>query len=266
MGDDRAVSETLGFVLTFALVVTAVGFVSTAGIGTLTDIRDTEQLNSADRGMQGLGDTFGDLQRRDDPQRTAQLSLNGGQLYLNETSLSVAVWDGGTRIATVNESVMALEHVVGGGEVVYEAGAVFRSDAGTARRTPALYCRDSRATVGLITITNDTYDVASSRGGQQVGRVDVRNLPTEDAIAESNEGRIAVTGTQERVRLPYTEPQTPAATSRTVAVNVTATSSPAHWRRYFDRQPNWRRASDDVYECSADSVTVRVTEIAVSVD
>lgn len=268
MADDRAVSETLGFVLTFALVVTAVGLVSTAGLGTLTELRDTEQLNSADRGMQHLDSTFDDLDRGD-PRRSAQLSLNGGRLSLNRTNLSVAVWDHGSRsgtpIATVNESVMALEHTVEGEQVVYEAGAVLRSDAGTIRRQPSITCRDSRAIVSLIAVTNDSDDVAKGRGDDQTRRIDVRDLPTDDAIAEGDEGRIEVTGIRNRTRLPYVEPQAESPTTRDVVVNVSATSNPSQWDRYFDRRPDWQRDSDHVFHCAADSVHVRVTEIELTV-
>jgi hypothetical protein len=42
----------VAFVLTFSIIISSVAIVSTAGLGQLTELRDSQQLQNAERSMQ----------------------------------------------------------------------------------------------------------------------------------------------------------------------------------------------------------------------
>jgi hypothetical protein len=72
----RAVSETLGFVFAFALIVTTTGIVFTVGQGGLQNAQDQERLNNAERAMDVLAQNMNDLNRRSAPSRATEIRLS----------------------------------------------------------------------------------------------------------------------------------------------------------------------------------------------
>ena len=113
--DRRGVSETIGFVLVFSLIVLTVGVVLTVGYGGLQDARDAERVNNAERAFDVLADNVEDITHRGAPSRgtevrLAEASLGAGSpTYLNVTGVNDS---GGRVFSTGNYSTDT---------VVYEA-------------------------------------------------------------------------------------------------------------------------------------------------
>lgn len=145
--DERAVSEVIGFVLVFALVLGTVSIVYVAGLNGLDNARDSERIQNAERAFDVLASNLQELGRGQAPNRATEIRLAEAQLVVgqryrtrlsvNGTNVSAAaprpiIFDGGTRT-----------------RIVYEQGAVIRNDVdGGVRmlRTPD-YLFDSDRTV-----------------------------------------------------------------------------------------------------------------------
>ncbi|GAA0198439.1 hypothetical protein ACFFQF_15185 [Haladaptatus pallidirubidus] len=149
--NDRAASETVGFVL----VTATVGAVYATGLEGLHDAQQFEQVNNAERAFDVLADNVADVQREGTPSRATELRLGGATLgYGDPVTIRVQVND---TVSTKNATyIMNARPLVYSGvedsELVYVGGAVFRSDGGasTMRREPRYVFDDERAVVPFL--------------------------------------------------------------------------------------------------------------------
>ncbi|MFC7251039.1 hypothetical protein ACFQJ5_14480 [Halomicroarcula sp. GCM10025324] len=173
---DRAVSEVLSFTLVFALVVTSVAIVSVSGLGSLQDARDAEQLENAERAFDVFADNLADLHRQGAPSRATEISLAQAQLATEDNvTMSVEIEDGSASTFTQSWEVRPL--VYSGNqdrELVYEAGAVFRTnrDSGIVVREPPLAVNDDRVLFSIIGLNSP--QVQSLGGSTVLVRTDHR--------------------------------------------------------------------------------------------
>jgi hypothetical protein len=129
-GTDRGVSDTLGFVFIFALILSTVGLTFALGFGGLQDTRDFERLNNAERAFDVMGDNFDDMVRRGAPSRATEVKVADAQLRLADaTTFNVSV-DNGTATESVEFDAQPIVYDTGDGRIVYVNGAIFREDAG----------------------------------------------------------------------------------------------------------------------------------------
>ena len=131
-GSDRGVSDTLGFVFIFALIISTVGLTFTLGYGGLQDTRDFERLNNAERAFDVMGDNFEDMVRRGAPSRATEVKVADAQLQMaNATVINVSV-DNGTVTDRYKFELEPIVYETGDGRIVYVNGAIFREDRGGA--------------------------------------------------------------------------------------------------------------------------------------
>lgn len=125
---NRGQTETLGFVLVFAIITASIGIVYASGFNGLNDAREFEQVNNAERAFEVLADNIEDITHRNAPSRSTEVKLAGAQLRIadpiqfqvndpdggfNTTyDIRPVVYDPGTRT-----------------ELVYAQGAVIRSQS-----------------------------------------------------------------------------------------------------------------------------------------
>lgn len=130
---DRAQSEVMGFVLVFAVVVTAIALIAATGFAGLTNAQEVEHANNAVRAMDILAENVDDLVRGRAPHRGTELKLSGSQLALGDTStvtVSGRHTTDSTRSFTYAVDVRPIEYVVGADTtMVYAGGAVIRQEA-----------------------------------------------------------------------------------------------------------------------------------------
>ncbi|MFC4549508.1 MULTISPECIES: DUF7289 family protein [Halorussus] len=248
---DRGVSETVGFVLVFALITLTVATVYVVGIDGLTDARDAEQLNNAERAFDVLADNMADLHRQDAPSRATEIKLAEAQLGFGEpTTMTVSVDVAGTPADTVEIAPLVYS---GRSEstLVYEAGAVIRTDPGGAvmKRAPDMVFRAD----GGVVILPVVQTRATGSGG--VGGSKTVLVRGTRAVSEVLSAR----------------------TSGGYRVTVTVDTAPARapvWRRYFEARlddPRWNGNCDvvgtdaDTVECSFDAERLYVTATRVDV-
>jgi len=132
-GDDRAVSDLVGFILVFALVVSVVAVVSTVGLSSLQSARDAEQTDNAERAFEVLSDNVDDVVHRGAPSRATEISLSDSTLSLGDP-IQVEVRDPNHSDPTFLENRTFKPRPViydaGDTRLVYVMGAVFRVERG----------------------------------------------------------------------------------------------------------------------------------------
>lgn len=155
--DERAVSEVVGFVLVFSLVVGTIALVYVTGFAGLTDTRDVEQVNNAERAFDVLADGFDKLARGEAPNRATEIKLADAQLTLGNLKQGAVTDSDGTMVAEIPQHRPIVYTAPSGSEVVYEHGAVIRVDDGgaaTMRREPDFIIGEERTVIRHIETSN----------------------------------------------------------------------------------------------------------------
>jgi len=124
LSDDRGVSETVGFVLVFALITTTIAVTFTVGLGGLEDAQLAERDNNVERAFDVLHDNLNDISRDGVPSRATELRLGGGELvFERESEFRI---NGTSLERPIIESGSVTYRGAGDTRIVYENGAVFR--------------------------------------------------------------------------------------------------------------------------------------------
>lgn len=214
---DRAVSDTVGFVLVFSLVITTVALVSVAGLSSLESARDAEQTNNAERAMEVLRDNVGDVTEGGAPSRATEISLEDASLRLGEETL-IEVRDpangvgSGSFLTKTTFNVRPVVYDDGDTQLVYVMGAVFRADprGGTVVQPWSPVVDPERTVVPLV-------DTSSATGGSQ-------SIQTDTVLVRASLNRRIVHVSDE------------AGTYNNVWINVTS-SRHELWKRMLGDHP-----------------------------
>lgn len=163
---DRAVSDVVGFVLVFALVVSTVGVVTSVGFTSLDDQQEAEQLNNVERAFDVFQNNVENVYRDGAPSRATEMRLAGGTIGYGDP-VNVTIRDANN--SDVNRSIQTtpLIYSSAGTDIVYEAGAVIRDDGhgSIMLNEPPLYFDSSRAVLPLIATSDSPAPSAISRTG-----------------------------------------------------------------------------------------------------
>lgn len=261
---NRGVSDVIAFTLMFTIIVASVGAVSTIGVDQLLELRDNEQVNSAQRAMEGFATSVDDIQRNSDPKRSVELTLDNGGIWVNESTLGIKYGGSGWKNITVN----ALHHRLAGSSgavtLTYEAGGVFRSDGGMATYEPQLRCGRSPANdtaiVSVVSITTD--DSINVAGGGGTRNLDDPLKYPNAVLAEDTEQTLSLTVE----RVPSQSNVLTTTANGPVVLNVSQTAAPEQWARYLEYKDGWQKLSDRTFKCggSVDTVLVRNTTVELS--
>jgi len=134
--DDRGISDVIGYVLVFALILGAVVIVSTTGLSELADIRTNEQIDNAERAFDVIAENLGDVYASGAPSRATEIDLASASLSLG-TPITMNVTNGSTTLLRQQITPIVYEGEARS-RIVYEGGAVFRTqdDSGVVLREP----------------------------------------------------------------------------------------------------------------------------------
>jgi len=155
-GSSRGLSDVIGFVLVFGLVVSAVAVVSVGGFQVLEDARDSQQATNAEQALHVLDGNVEDLAVRGAPRRSTEILLSDAELTFGDP-VALNVTAGGTNYyaTTVTPLVYRTD---GGAELVYVNGAVLRQHG-----DDAYVANEPRISGGDRTLV--PFVVTSARGG-----------------------------------------------------------------------------------------------------
>ena len=160
--DGRALSDVLGYVLVFSLVVTAVLLVTAGGLSAVEDARDTEQAQNAERAFDVVADNFAAIYERNVPSRSTEIDLGESEIFYDSNS-SITVR--GDNQELVSRELRPVEmSVVDDRSIAYEAGAVFRhTDDGVAMvRQPPFLLTEERVHLPVIQTVAPAVESAGS--------------------------------------------------------------------------------------------------------
>lgn len=270
--DDRGVSDVVAFVLTFSIIILSIGTVSIVGVDNLTEFRDTEQINSAERGMSALAASFEDIHSHSDRFRAMELSLSGGAIRTaSESTLQISVADPSGPDSTWTYDVGSLRHRLdtpaGNVLISYEGGGVFSSRHASPLYEPALRCTTGPSDTAIVSVVNLTGDLFYAGASPGDLNIDPGSVPA-DAPVRDGEVAVDIFAALEPddatdSGLLY-DAQTGA--SKTVSLNVSGMASRDAWRRHLDGDTGWQSVGGEPYRftCEAQRVVVRLSTLELS--
>lgn len=158
--DERAVSEILGYILIFSLIVATVGLVSISGLPALDSARESEQIQNAERAFDVLNSNMAEVYERGSPSRATELSASDARVEIREPvvfNVSVENVDGNVTSARAEVQPIVFSGR-GDTEFVYEAGAVIREqrESSIMLRDPPMKLDDDRLFVTLVETFSDS--------------------------------------------------------------------------------------------------------------
>lgn len=163
--DARGVSEVVGFVLVFSLVIGTITMVYVGGLSGLDGARDAERINNAERAFDVMANNFEQMARGEAPNRATEMKLADAQLTTgSEQDLEI-------NVSSSDDPVLATKTVTirydspGDSNIVYENGAVIRVDDGNAvmRQEPDfLFSEDGNVVVRYIALNGIDQGVGGS--------------------------------------------------------------------------------------------------------
>lgn len=163
--DTRGTSNTLGYALTFSVIIISILFIITSGVASLDSAREITQTNNAFRAMDILTTNIEDVYRWGAPSRGTELKLGGGDLQVGrESATSVRIdVDNPNTGTTFNHSTSFNTFVYttpGGAKAIYDGGLVIRepdsvnADPVVVERPPISFS-EARTGISLLNIRGD---------------------------------------------------------------------------------------------------------------
>lgn len=158
--DDRSVSEVLGYILIFALVISSVAFVSLFGTPALEGVQENEMASNAERALDVAAANFAAVYERNAPSRATEIDLGGSSMYYDDpVKINVTV-DDESYITELRPVVLRVSDRT---SLIYEGGAIFRveEDGGTVRQDPPMLLSEDRVQVPLVNTTTAANESVS---------------------------------------------------------------------------------------------------------
>jgi len=156
---ERGQTETLGYVLIFALVLSTATVVSFSGVDAIQSKEETQRVQNTERAFEIFASNMDDIQQRGAPSRATEVSLDGASLGYGDTgTVNVSVIDGGTETNHTYEIRPLVYETNEDNRLVYEAGAIFYQDDdgnGVVVRDPPFLADDGRVNIPVVATRAD---------------------------------------------------------------------------------------------------------------
>lgn len=164
----RGLSDVVGFVLVFGLVVSAVAVVSVGGFQLLEDARDSQQATNAEQALDVLDGNVEDLAVRGAPRRSTEVLLSDAELAFGDPVTFNVTTNGSDHYAA--DVTPLIYRTDGGAELVYVNGAVLRQydgDDGAYLANEPRFSAGDRTFVPFV-VTSARSDGASATNARRV--------------------------------------------------------------------------------------------------
>ena len=199
--DRRGVSETLGYILVFSIIITTITTASVFGFTGLEDRQEAEAVTNVERAFDVLSDNFGDISRYEDPSRATEIRLAGGTVGVGDpVTITLGQWDAenGSFVTTdqTNTTFRPLEFQSDGGDVIYEGGVVFRADdsRSIARSSTPIVEGEETAVISPVhtTLGSGPTAVGGERTILVVGEHRSNTVPLANRTVEGDDLRLRI--------------------------------------------------------------------------
>ncbi len=186
-GDDRAVSNVVGYVLVFSLVTVTIGVVFAVGITGVEERQNAERVANVERAFDVFDDNLRDVQRYDDPSRSTEMRLSGGTLSTAETAHVRLRNESGAVL--LERRFHSLTYEADDTRIAYEMGAWFRTDgdATVMRSEPRFVADADRTTLPLVLLYPSGDRTVAGEGTLQIRAGGLRSNTGPDYGAAGHE-------------------------------------------------------------------------------
>ena len=253
MTEERALSESIGFLFVFAAIVMMASIVYATGFADLQDTRDFEQANNAERAFGILASNMEDVSHGGAPSRATEVQLDDdAEMYTGDSvyaDIYVVDQDDPDNNDSVHADIEPLVYESGDHKIVYANGAIFRSsgDSETMVREPGFSISEDRVVLPMIR----TY------------------VPGDDRKIALGSDTVLVRGLNEHTHgIPYVAQPPADAESYDISI-VMHTERAELWESYFTEQDGIDEddceVDDGVLECELTDVDqVQASSVSVS--
>lgn len=236
---NRAISDILGYILIFSLIMGSISMVYVSGFGSLQNVRDDERFSNAERAFDVLDTNIDDIVVGHAPSRATEIKLADAHIgYADPVTINVSFEDGRGPFVT---TYTPIRFAIGDNrELLYSNGAIIRSTGShsTMIDAPSFIFQD-RVVIPMIETRPYGQGVAGS------GRVLVRTEASKQTINSST-----------------------SAGSYNITINITTPRTNA-WERYFEGEIGEEcEVIDNTVTCpypSAKAVHIQITKIDVRI-
>lgn len=263
-------SDVVAFVLTFSIIITGVGVVSTGGFDQLTEFTADQQVDNGERGMEAAAVAVDDIHRSNDTYREFDLSLSGGNIWFNETALTLKTPGGDPDLSAFEGSdeaqieLNALEHRFDRSDetvnIAYEGGGVFRSDTARARYKPGIRVDGDTAIVSLVNLTTDE-SIDRSGAFQPDITLDPTSVPQRSPVSADRQFVSFSAEWQGQQQVYETS-------ADDLEIDVSDTAYPRQWGYFFEEIESGSWDNDaNTYSFGSDveTVVIRVSTIELAI-
>lgn len=198
---DRAVSDVIGYVLVFSLIIATVGIVTAVGFSTIDNRQSDERINNVERAFDVFATNVEDVYRDGAPSRATEIRLSGGTLQYGEP-VTITIRDASDPNINHTMTVTPLVYTDGGSSVVYAGGAILREEPqGSAMlRNPPFVLRQDRSMLPFVRTTRSVG--RTEVGGERTVRIESRrtdvNATTRSELADGGRMELVVDSPRER--------------------------------------------------------------------
>ena len=237
---DRGQTETLGFVLVFALITMSIGLVYASGFTGLNEAREFEQVNNAERAFEVFADNVEDMVQWNAPSRSTEVKLAGATLTLAEP-IEIRLNAPGTGVNETYDVRPIVYDAATGERIVYVQGAVLREsgDRAVVLRESSMLITENRT---MLPIVQTRIGGTGSVGGSATVLIRANHAQTKLLYADD-------------------DPPTP------VWFNVT-TPRPEAWQAHLESKSgiDTCQVVVDTVACRIDTKRIHVTLVQIDVD
>lgn len=250
--DEKGISDALGFVLIFSIVVVAALTVGTVGFEQLEQAKGNEQVNNAQRAFELIEQNFNEVQRSQAESRQGEIDLRNGEIRLVDPAGTsrITVTVNGTSITEtvpLNELRYSIDDTVS----AYEGGALFYADK---NRNEVL---------------NDGPEIYCRQRGSNSGKAMISLVTVQGTSPKRSGGIVEVTGTHNSSRLIFPQNRTgPDSQAQATGVTIQVDSEYEDaWRTYLLSQSDgWTELAPNTYECTdSDGIEVYVRQSRLNI-
>lgn len=170
----RGVSDVLGYLMIFAIIITLAFIASTSGVADISQQQQTEQVQTVERGFEILDRDLETIQTHKDTRKTTPLNIQEGSIgYGEPATITIGKWDEGTNeFTTDNTSIetypIRYQHTASNTELIYEGGLLFNDRAGRntlSRLDTEIVLHDSKAVIPVANIDPKDSSFAMAPSG-----------------------------------------------------------------------------------------------------
>jgi type II secretory pathway pseudopilin PulG len=211
---ESAVSEVIGFIMIFSIVILAISAIYAVGYPTIQSSKENAQFQNMEQSFMVLQSNINTVAFGQAPVRTLKTSLGGGSLTVYPDAGWSKINISTTTGYSCKVNIGAIEYEKNGRSIAYEGGGVWEKyPAGSA-----------------ITVSEPRIFVHGDNGNRTVS-VSIINISSENGISSvGGEGAASVVVRFKRSSSPYIN-----STSSPYPVTITVTSDYADaWERYFN--------------------------------